>query len=224
MSVKARLEEVRQRVASAADRAGRSVDGIEIVAVGKGHPVSVLQEAFDAGQRVFGENRAQELKHKVEGLPDAVVWHFVGPLQTNKVRIVRPRVSLLQSFDRDRLVRPWLKGQEEAPPGLLQVNIGLEPQKHGVPPDLVPETFDRWEAAGIRLEGIMAIPPFGDDAEAAKPYFVRMRRIRDHLCERSGRSLALSMGMTDDFEAAIEEGTTMIRVGRAIFGPRPAVE
>ena len=96
-------------------------------------------------------------------------WALCRP---NKVRIVRPRVSLLQSFDRDRLVRPWLKGQGEAPPVLLQVNVGQEPQKHGVPPDLVAETFDRWEEAGIRLQGIMAIPPLGDDAEAARPYFV----------------------------------------------------
>lgn len=224
MSVAARLGEVRQRVASAARSAGRSVDEVEIVAVGKGHSVSVLREAFDAGHRVFGENRAQELRYKVEGLPDAVVWHFVGSLQTNKARIVRPRVSLLQSCDRDRLVRPWLKGQGEAPPVLLQVNIGEEPQKHGVLPGLVAETFERWEQAGLALRGIMAIPPLGSDAEAARPYFVRMRRIRDDLSDRSGRHLALSMGMTDDFELAIEEGSTMVRVGRAIFGQRPTVE
>lgn len=224
MTVATRLGEVRQRVASAARRAGRSADEIEIVAVGKGHSVSVLREAFDAGHRVFGENRAQELRHKVEGLPDAVVWHFVGYLQTNKVRIVRPRVRLLQSCDRDRLVRPWLKGQGETPPVLLQVNIGQEPQKHGVPPGLVAETFERWEESGLPLQGIMAIPPLGSDAESARPYFVRMRRIRDDLSDRSGRHLALSMGMTDDFELAIEEGSTMVRVGRAIFGQRPTVE
>lgn len=224
VSVSARLGEVRQRVASAAGRSGRGVDGVEIVAVGKGQPVSVLHEAFDAGQRVFGENRAQELRDKVDRLPDAIVWHFVGPLQTNKARIVRPRVRLLQSFDRDRLVRPWLKGQGDAPPALLQVNIGQEPQKHGVAPEQVTETFDRWEESGIRLHGIMAIPPLGRDAEAARPHFVRMRRIRDGLSDRSGRSLVLSMGMTDDFEVAIEEGSTMVRVGRAIFGRRPTVE
>ncbi|MDE0171600.1 MAG: YggS family pyridoxal phosphate-dependent enzyme [bacterium] len=224
MSVSARLEEVRQRVASAAARSGRSMDEIEVVAVGKGHSVAILREAFEAGQSVFGENRAQELRHKVGGLPGSVIWHFVGPLQTNKVRIVRPRVSLLQSFDRDRLVRPWLKGQDEPPPVLLQVNIGQESQKHGVPPALVAETFDRWEQGGVRLHGIMAIPPLGNDPEDARPYFIRMRRIRDELSERSGRDLTLSMGMTDDFEVAIEEGSTMVRVGRAIFGRRPTVE
>lgn len=224
VSVSARLGEVRQRVASAAGRSGRSADEIDIVAVGKGHSVPVLRAAFDAGQRVFGENRAQELRAKVGGLPDSVVWHFVGPLQTNKARIVRPRVGLLQSFDRDRLVRPWLKGHGEAPPALLQVNIGQEPQKHGVSPQLVAATFERWEDAGIRLQGVMAIPPLGNDAESARPYFVSLRRIRDDLSDRSGRHLALSMGMTDDFEVAIEEGSTMVRVGRAIFGRRPTVE
>ena len=224
MSVAARLGEVEQRLVAAARRAGRPADEVRLVAVGKGHPLPVLREAFDVGQRVFGESRAQELRSKVAGLPATVQWHFVGPLQTNKVRIVRPRVALIHSFDRDRLVKPWLKGPVEAPPALLQVNIGLEPQKQGVPPHLVTETFDRWEAAGIRFEGIMAIAPLGDSAEASRPYFARMREVRDRLCSLTGRRLALSMGMTDDFEVAIEEGSTMVRVGRAIFGRRPVME
>lgn len=223
MSVGSCLGEVRQRMAEAAERAGRHAEGVELVAIGKGQPASVLQEAFDAGQRVFGENRGQELAAKVGRLPEEIQWHFVGPLQTNKVRLVRPRVELLQSFDRDRLIKPWLKGEDRAPPALLQVNIGMEPQKHGIPPDLVPETFDRWESAGIRLKGIMAIPPLGITPEASRPYFVRMREIRDRLSVRLGRGLVLSMGMTDDFEVAIEEGSTMVRVGRAIFGRRPTV-
>ncbi len=224
MSVEVRLREVRERMSAAAARAGRSEDRIELVAVGKGRPLSVMREAFDAGQRIFGENRAQELRAKVGGLPDGVEWHFIGPLQTNKVRMVRPHVALLHSFDRERLVRPWLKGQAEAPAALLQVNIGLEPQKHGVPPDLAPAAFERWEEAGIPLQGIMAIPPYGQDAEASRPYFVRMRKLWDQLRVSSGRRLELSMGMTDDFEVAIEEGSTTIRVGRAIFGHRSGVE
>ena len=224
MNVVNRLREVEERVAAAARRVGRRPDGIKIVAVGKGHPVTVLQEAFDAGQRTFGESRGQELMSKFAQLQTGVEWHFVGPLQTNKVRIVRPRVALIHSFDRDRLVKPWLKGPGEVPPALLQVNIGLESQKQGVAPHLVAETFDRWEGAGVRLQGIMAIPPWIDNAEAGRPYFVRTREIRDHLSVRAGRPLALSMGMTDDFEVAIEEGSTMVRIGRAIFGPRPIVE
>ena len=223
LTVVARLAEVRERVAAAASRAGRSADEIQVVAVGKGRPVSLLSEVFEAGQRLFGENRAQELRAKVDDLPGAE-WHFLGPLQTNKVRMVRPRVALLQSCDRDKLVSHWLKGSGEAPPALLQVNIGMESQKHGVPPDLVAETFARWEARGIRLRGIMAIPPLGETAEDGRPYFARMRKIRDHLTTVVGRRLELSMGMTDDFEVAIEEGSTMVRVGRAIFGQLPRVE
>lgn len=218
MSVGLRLEEVRRRMARAAGRAGRRAEEVELVAVGKGRSVSVLLQAFEAGQRVFGENRGQELAAKAGRLPDEVRWHFVGPLQTNKVRLVRPRVEMIQSFDRDRLIKPWLKGAGEAPPALLQVNIGLEPQKQGVPPDLVFETFERWESAGIRLKGIMAIPPLGRTPEDSRPHFARLREIGEGLSVRAGRDLALSMGMTDDFEVAIEEGSTMVRVGRAIFG------
>ena len=197
---------------------------MEMVAVGKGHPVSALREAFEAGQRTFGESRGQELKSKYGQFGDgSVEWHFVGPLQTNKVRIVRPRVTLIQSFDRDRLVTPWLKGTDETPPALMQINIGMEPQKRGVPPEQADRVFDRWEEAGVRLQGIMAIPPMGDDPEAGRPYFARMREIGDHLSVRARRPLILSMGMTDDFEAAIEEGSTMVRIGRAIFGTRPKV-
>ncbi len=220
MSVQERLREVRIRMAAAAARSGRDLEEVELVAIGKGHPASVIKEAFDAGHRVFGENRGQELASKVGDLPEETRWHFVGSLQTNKVRLVRPWVELIQSFDRDRLVKPWLKGLDNAPPALLQVNIGMEPQKRGIPPEMVVETFERWESAGIRLLGIMAIPPLGADAEAGRPYFAQMRDIRDRLTGRVGRDLDLSMGMTDDFEVAIEEGSTMIRVGRAIFGQR----
>lgn len=221
MSVEKSLKEVRRRMAAAAARVGRNVEDVELVAIGKGQAVSVLRQAFDAGQRVFGENRGQELVSKVGDLPEEVRWHFVGSLQTNKVRLVRPWVDLIQSFDRDRLVKPWLKGLDNPPPALLQVNIGMEARKSGVPPDEVLETFERWECAGIRLRGIMAIPPFGVNPESSRPYFARMREIRDLLSGRVGRELDLSMGMTDDFEVAIEEGSTMVRVGRAIFGQRP---
>lgn len=217
----ARLMEVRERAAAAARRAGRKAEDVEIVAVGKGHPAAALREVFEAGQRVFGESRGQELEAKFGQCPDGVEWHFVGPLQTNKVRIVRPRVALLQSLDRDRLAAAWTKGGGEAPPALLQINIGEEPQKQGAPPDRAAEAFDRWEQSGVQLQGIMAVPPLGRRPEAGRPYFARMREIGDQLSVRCGRPLTLSMGMTDDFEVAIEEGSTMVRIGRAIFGPRP---
>ncbi len=218
VSVAARLREVAQRAEAAARRSGRDRDDVKIVAIGKGRPPAVLEEAIEAGHRVFGENRGQELASKADLLPGELEWHFVGPLQTNKVRMVRPRVALLHSFDRDRLVKPWLRGAGRTPPALLQVNIGRESQKSGVRPRLVVETFERWESAGVPLDGVMAIPPMGAKPEDSRPYFVRMREIRDELSARLGRPMALSMGMTDDFEVAIEEGSTIVRVGRAIFG------
>ena len=218
VSVAARLGEVVRRVDEAARRSGRDRDDVKIVAIGKGRPPAVLEEAVAAGHRVFGENRGQELASKAGRLPSNLEWHFVGPLQTNKVRMVRPLVSLLHSFDRDRLVKPWLRGEDRPPPTLLQVNIGQEPQKSGVDPRLVVETFERWESAGVPLTGVMAIPPMGAKPEDSRPYFVRMREIRDELSARLERPMALSMGMTDDFEVAIEEGSTIVRIGRAIFG------
>lgn len=218
MSVAVRLREVVRRVEEAARRSGRDRGDVKIVAIGKGRPPAVLEEAIAAGHRVFGENRGQELASKAGRLPSNLEWHFVGPLQTNKVRMVRPLVALLHSFDRDRLVKPWLRGADRPPPTLLQVNIGQEPQKSGVQPHLVVETFERWEAAGVPLAGVMAIPPIGAKPEDSRPYFVRMREIRDELSARLRRPMALSMGMTDDFEVAIEEGSTIVRIGRAIFG------
>ena len=218
VSVAERLREVTGRVEEAARRSGRESDEVEIVAIGKGRPPALLEEAIAAGHRVFGENRGQELVSKAGRLPSNLEWHFVGPLQTNKVRMVRPRVALLHSFDRDRLVKPWLRGAGPPPPTLLQVNIGREPQKSGVQPDLVVETFERWESAGVPLKGVMALPPMGRKPEDSRPYFARMREIRDGLAARLDRPLALSMGMTDDFEVAIAEGSTIVRIGRAIFG------
>ena len=224
VSLAARLREVGRRVEEAARRSGREGGEVRIVAISKGRPAAVVEEAIAAGHRVFGENRGQEFARKAEQLPEDLEWHFVGPLQTNKVRLVRPRAALMHSFDRDRLVKPWLKGAGRPPPALLQVNVGLEPQKSGIRPELVVETFERWTSVGVPLEGVMAIPPMGSEPEDSRPYFSRMREIRDDLAGRLGRPLALSMGMTDDFEVAIEEGSTIVRIGRAIFdpqGPKP---
>ena len=223
MSVGVSLGDVRQRMASAAQRVGRNVEDVELVVIGKGQPVAVLQQAFDAGQRIFGENRGQELASKVGRLPGEVRWHFVGPLQTNKVRLVRPRVELLQSFDRDRLIKPWLRGEGKAPPALLQVNIGMEAQKHGVPPDLVLETFDRWESAGIRLNGLMAIPPLGRTPRGQPTLFRPDEEDRGPVVRPAGPRPGSQHGNDRRLRGAIEEGSTMVRVGRAIFGRRPTV-
>lgn len=214
-----RLSEVRERIEAAARRAGRRAEEIRLAAVAKGHSPHAVREAYEAGQRIFAESRGQELVRKAGEAPEDAEWHFIGPLQTNKVRLVRPRVALLHSLDRPRLVESWV-GDDPAPPALMQINIGEEPQKGGVAPAEAERVFQKWEERGADLRGLMAIPPHGGNPESARPYFARMKEIKDRLSARMGRSLILSMGMTDDFEAAIEEGSTLIRVGRAIFGPR----
>lgn len=209
--------DVIDRVAQAAGRSGRRLDEIEIVVISKGRTIEQIAAVYEQGQRAFGENRAQELAEKTPHLPEDIRWHFVGPLQTNKVRMVRPAAVMLHSYDRDRLGPAWLKGRGTAPPVLLQVNIGEEPQKHGFVPADVHAACGRALAMGLVVRGLMAIPPLGPAAEAARPYFVRLRHLRDEVTEEWPSISELSMGMSDDFEVAVEEGSTIIRPGRAIF-------
>ena len=214
------LESVRERMAGAAQRSGRDVDQITLIAVGKTQPIDVLMQVYEAGHRDFGENRAAELAAKAAAMPADVRWHFIGPLQRNKLRLVRPVVQLLHSMDRVKLGEAWLKGPGTAPPTLLEVNLGEEPQKSGVAVDAATAMTDELLTLGADLRGVMAIPPQGEAPEQSHPYFQRLARLRDELSVRYPAMRELSMGMTDDFEVAIEEGATMIRVGRAIFGPR----
>ena len=211
------LESVLERVVAAAVKADRPPEDVTLVIVTKGQPVELIQSLYDRGQRDFGENRAQELASKVDELPTDMRWHFVGPLQSNKVRMVRPNVKVLHSLDRPGLAPAWIKGPGLAPPALLQVNIGREPQKHGVDPANVSQIFAELLALGVDLAGLMAIPPLSDDPEATRTYFQEMRRLGDLVATDHSRPVALSMGMSDDFEAAIEEGAAFVRVGRAIF-------
>jgi pyridoxal phosphate enzyme (YggS family) len=187
------------------------------VVVGKGHPASALQALYDEGHRDFGENRAQELVAKVGQLPADVRWHFIGPLQSNKVRLVRPVVKLLHSFDRLQLAPAWMKGPGLPPPVMVQVNIGEEPQKHGVHPDLIGEVVAELTAKRVPVLGLMAIPPLADDPEKSRVHFRRMAALLAGLQTAHPLLNELSMGMTDDFEVAVEEGATFLRVGRAIF-------
>lgn len=223
-SVRQRLAELSERIAAAAAAADRDVADVTLVAVSKGHEPGAILEAYAAGHRDFGESRGQALAAKAHELPEDIRWHFIGPLQSNKVRIVRPHAVLLHSFDRRSLVGPWLKGLGAPPPALLQVNIGSEPQKAGVEPDRAIETFEEWREQGIDLRGVMAIPPFADDPEETRPFFRQLRALRDDLEARTGERLELSMGMTNDYEVAVAEGSTILRVGTAIFGQRQRVE
>lgn len=190
-----------------------------MVAVSKGRSTDDIHRLYEAGHRAFGENRADELAEKAGRLPADITWHFVGHLQSNKARMVRPVAAYLHSLDRSSLAKAWLKGSGEPPPCYLQVNIGMEPQKSGVEPGSTAEMAERMSALGLTIVGLMAILPIVADPEDARPYFRRLAALRGEVATEHPGIRELSMGMTDDFEVAVEEGATVIRVGRAIFDP-----
>jgi len=212
--------EVMERVAEAARKSGRAPDEITVVAVSKTMSTDDILAVYREGHRDFGENRAGELAAKAPELPDDIRWHFVGALQSNKARTVRGVVHLLHSMDRRSLAKAWMKGPGKPPPVLAQVNIGEEPQKSGLVPAEVEDALGWMEGMGLEVIGLMAIPPLPDAPEDSRPHFQRLRHLRDEVAARHPSVLGLSMGMTDDFEVAIAEGASVIRVGRAIFGPR----
>lgn len=205
------------RVAEAASAAGRDPGSVRVVAVSKGRSIEEIVQLHRQGVRDFGENRAQELAQKAPLAPDDIRWHFIGPLQSNKVRIVRPVASMLHSLDRVELATAWMKGQGNPPPVLLEVNIAMEPQKHGVAPGEVMAGLERLQALDVPVRGLMAIPPAVDQPEEARPFFALLRELRDLAATHWASVSELSMGMSDDFEVAIAEGATLIRIGRAIF-------
>lgn len=213
-------EPLMERVAAAASSAGRDPGSVTVVAVSKTMSAEQIMAVYEQGHRDFGENRAAELASKAEDLPDDIRWHFVGALQSRKAREVRDVTYLLHSMDRRSLATAWLKGMGPAPPCLLQVNIGEEPQKAGVTPAGAEALLTRLLELGIRPGGLMAIPPIPDSPEDSRPHFRRLAELRDQLSDDFAGLDELSMGMTDDFEVAIAEGASIIRVGRAIFGPR----
>jgi len=215
-----RLALVRGRIVAAANRAGRSPSAITLVAVSKSRSVAEILEAYESNQRDFGENRAEELSAKAPQLPADIRWHLVGTLQSRKAAAARPLTAVLHSMDRMSLARRWASGPGEAPPCLLQVNVGLEPQKQGVAPDGVESTLAEMEEIGIEPVGLMAIPPAPDSAEGSRPFFRQLASLAEAARVNRPHLVELSMGMTDDFEVAVEEGATLVRVGRAIFGPR----
>ena len=212
-----RYQEVLHRVAAAAVRSGRAPEAISLIAVSKGRSVREIEALHRLGHRDFGENRAQELREKVPALPDDVRWHFVGPLQSNKVRTVRPAVTLLHSLDRMSLAKAWMKGAGPAPDAMLQINIGEEEQKSGVMPEDAMSVMAALVRLSLPIIGIMAIPPNTVDPEESRPYFEAMRSLRDWIAVDHPRASGLSMGMSNDFEIAIEAGATAVRIGRAIF-------
>lgn len=206
------------RVGEAAQRAGRRPSDIAVVAVSKGRTLGEIEALHAEGHRDFGENRSGEMAEKASQLPDDIRWHFVGSLQSNKVREIRARTHLLHSVDRGSLAKAWVKGLGQPPPILIQVNIGEEEQKGGVDPERASEFVAQTIDLGLSPQGLMAIPPLGTIPEDSRRFFVALRELRADLATDAHPLGTLSMGMTNDFEVAIEEGASMIRVGRAIFG------
>jgi len=212
-----KLTAVRMRIDDAAARSRRDPASVTLVAVTKGQPVDVILEAYNLGHRDFGENRAAELAEKAPLLPDDIRWHFIGSLQTRQANLARPHTHLLHSLDRPRLINRWAD-PDGPPPALLQVNIAEEPQKHGAGVTQVRDLIGQAEERGIDCRGLMCIAPLVHDGEENRRWFIALRRLRDELLPEYPGLTELSMGMTDDFEVAIEESATLIRVGRAIFG------
>lgn len=212
--------EIMSRVARAAGDAGRDPGTVTLVAVSKTKSPEDILDLYDQGHRDFGENRANEMAEKAARLPADIRWHFVGSLQTNKARLIRPRAWLLHSMDRASLARAWLKGPGLAPPALLQVNVAGEDTKSGVHPSRAGEALAEFSSLGVDIRGLMAIPPPPDHPDESRPHFRHLRELFETLREEHPSLEELSMGMSDDFEVAIAEGATLIRVGRAIFGSR----
>jgi pyridoxal phosphate enzyme (YggS family) len=226
--VHSNLAAVRTRIAAAAHRAGRDPGEIRLIAVSKTFPAEAIRAAWDAGQRDFGENKVQEALLKQEQTADLPIqWHLIGHLQSNKAKRAADRFAAIHSIDSVELlerVDAAAAEQGAMPEIFLQVDLAGEETKFGAPQASL-ESLARAAAAGraVRLAGLMVLPPWSEDPEAARPYFRRLREIRDALA-RSGVDASLlsrlSMGMSHDFEVAIEEGATDVRVGTAIFGKR----
>jgi len=224
-----RLMEVQGRIESAATRAGRSASEVTLVAVSKTHTAETLRRAIEAGATDFGENRVQEAENKIKEIGrKSARWHLIGHLQANKARRATQLFDVLHSLDSAELARrldriSMKEGREEFPV-MIQVDLAGEATKAGASVRELPEIIETVKAcARLRLTGLMTLPPFFDDAEQARPYFRRLRALRDEFQTRGAfGELAgeLSMGMSHDFEIAIEEGATIVRVGTAIFGER----
>jgi PLP dependent protein len=222
-SVAANLEHVRAGIRVAAARSHRDPESIRLVAVTKTVPVERIREAIALGLRTFGENRVQEAVPKIDALAgEGCEWHLIGHLQRNKVKEIDGRFAMVQSVDSLRLVEALAPRVRQPLEVLIEVNVGEEPQKTGVLPAAAASLAGAVvESATLRLRGLMTIAPMLPDAEAVRPFFAQLARLRDQLQNHIGRPLpVLSMGMSDDYAVAIEEGATMLRLGRAIFGPR----
>lgn len=227
MTIAANLAEINERIRVAAQKAGRTPDAIRLVAVSKTRPAADISAAYAAGQLLFGENYIQELTGKLTEVSEPVQWHVIGHLQSNKVKYIAGKVALIHSVDRLSLAqeidRQW-RSLDTVCDVLIQVNISGEQSKSGTSTEEALQLVRSCAALpNISIKGLMTMPPFFDDPEAARPYFAALRQLAERINAEQLPGVAmteLSMGMSGDFEAAIQEGATLVRVGTAIFGVR----
>jgi len=226
MDLKANLRAVQQRIEAACARAGRGPGSVTLVAVTKGQPPEVVCAAAALGLSLFGENKVQEAKAKIPGCPGRLRWHLVGHLQSNKCRDAVGMFEMVQSVDSLHLAEELNKRADQAAktlPVLLEVNAVGEASKFGYRPEQLLAELGRINALPrLEIHGLMTVPPWAPDAEKVRPVFRQMRELKERCEQLLGAPLPhLSMGMTGDFEVAIEEGATLVRIGTALFGERP---
>lgn len=225
MDIAKNLEHVRKQIAASAEKSGRTPADVELVAISKTHDAERVREAIEAGHNLFGESRVQEARVKIPELPSRLRWHFVGHLQKNKIRHALPLFELFHSVDSLELAEQMNRIADEdgmRPRVLLEVNVSGEGSKFGFKPETLRAGMETLLALPrLSIEGFMTIPPLAEQAEASRKFFVQLRELRDSLQKEFDLKLPqLSMGMTNDFTIAIEEGATLVRVGTAIFGER----
>lgn len=225
--LKENLDYVENEIRKACERSGRSRDEVTLISVSKTKPVSMLEEAYGLGVRVFGENKVQELAEKYDALPDDIEWHMIGHLQRNKVKYIIGKAALIHSVDSLRLAEAIEKEaakQNIVADILIEVNVAKEESKFGLMPEEVPEFVENViKLPHIRVKGLMTIAPYVENPEENRPVFKHLRKLSVDIAEKNGHNIimsVLSMGMTNDYRVAIEEGATMVRIGTGIFGER----
>lgn len=223
------LKLAQEKVAAAVSAAGRRAEDVTLIAVGKTKPASMIREAYDLGIRDFGENKVQELTAKYEELPKDIRWHMIGHLQSNKVKYIVDKVALIHSVDSLHLAqvieKEAVKKGVDHVDVLLEVNVSGEESKFGLTPQALMEQIDDFLAfEHVRVRGLMTIAPYAPDPEMSRPYFARLRQLTVDIQDKNGDNNIdvnlLSMGMSGDFEVAIEEGASYVRIGTMIFGER----
>lgn len=222
------IRKIKEQIAAAAEKVNRSPDSIKLVAVSKRFPAAKINEAYAAGQILFGENYIQELQGKREQVPSSVIFHFIGHLQSNKTKIAAATCAMIETVDSLKLANALnnhLQTLDKTMDILVQVNIGAEPQKYGIKRSAVAELLRGLnELPRLKVRGLMTMPPLEDKPELSRPHFAGLRLLSEELMEKglfpAVERPELSMGMSSDFHIAIEEGATMVRVGTAIFGER----